>query len=156
MDNRSLVHEIITLNVTHRYRVSKAASSLGLYFGQPAILEFISYNNGCTQKELAEHLHVSPASVATSLKRMEKSGFIARIDDKDDSRKKRLTVTEKGANALRDFRKVCDETDEQVFSGFTEEEKETLMYFLKRLNMNIADNEMTKEDFKKILTGGDR
>ena len=70
--------------------------------------------------------------------------------------RERLTVTEKGANALRDFRKVCDETDEQVFSGFTEEEKETLMYFLKRLNMNIADNEMTKEDFKKILNGGDR
>jgi DNA-binding MarR family transcriptional regulator len=156
MDNRSLVKEIITLNVTHRYRVSKAASSLGLYFGQPAIIEFISYNNGCTQKELAQHLHVSPPSVATTLKRMEKAGFIARIEDSSDSRKKRLTVTEKGVNALRDFRKVCDETDEQVFKGFTDEEKELLMSFLKRLNVNIAVNSMTKEDFKKILHGGDR
>ncbi len=156
MDNRSLVREIITLNVTHRYRVSKAASSLGLYFGQPAIIEYISYNNGCTQKELAEYLHVSPASVATTLKRMEKAGFIARVEDRGDSRKKRLMVTEKGVNAFRDFRKVCDETDKQVFLGFTDEEKEMLMGFLKRLNMNIADNEMTKEDFKKILAGGDR
>ena len=156
MDNRSLVKEIITLNVTHRYRVSKAASSLGLYFGQPQIIEFISYNNGCTQRELSEHLHVSPASVATTLKRMEKSGFISRIEDKGDSRKKRLTVTEKGVNAFRNFRKLCDETDQQVFSGFSEEEKEILMGFLKRLNVNIADNEMIKEDFKKILTGGDR
>ena len=87
---------------------------------------------------------------------MEKSGFIARIDDKDDSRKKRLTVTEKGANALRDFRKVCEETDEQVFKGFTDEEKETLMHFLKRLNMNSVDSEMTKEDFKKIISGDDK
>jgi K+-sensing histidine kinase KdpD len=78
------------------------------------------------------------------------------VDAMENCQKKHLTVTEKGANALRDFRKVCDETDEQVFSGFTEEEKETLMYFLKRLNMNIADNEMTKDDFKKILNGGDR
>ena len=100
MDNRSLVHEIITLNVTHRYRVGKAASSLGLYFGQPSILEFILQNNNCTQKELAEHLHISPASVATTLKRMEKSGFIERIEDKSDTRKKRLTVTEKGENVL--------------------------------------------------------
>ena len=68
----------------------------------------------------------------------------------------RARGAEKGANALRDFRKVCDETDEQVFKGFTDEEKETLMYFLKRLNMNIADSEMTKEDFKKIISGGDR
>ena len=78
MDNRSLVHEIITLTVTHRYRVGKAASELGLYFGQPGILEYILMNNGCTQKELAEHLHVSPASVATTLKRMEKSGFFVK------------------------------------------------------------------------------
>ena len=87
---------------------------------------------------------------------MEKAGFIARIEDSSDSRKKRLTVTEKGVNALRDFRKVCDETDEQVFKGFTDEEKELLMSFLKRLNVNIADNGMTKEDFKKILHGGER
>lgn len=151
MDNRSLVHEIITLNVTHRYRVSKAASALGLYFGQPAIIEYITQNNGCTQKELAEHLHISPASVATTLKRMEKAGFIARIEDKVDTRKKRLTVTERGAYALRDFRNICDETDMQLFAGFNEDEKEQLMSYLKRLNTNIAANELSREDFKKII-----
>ena len=151
MDNRSLVCEIITLNVTHRYRVGKAASKLGLYFGQPAILEYILMNNGCTQKELAEHLHVSPASVATTLKRMEKSGFILRIEDKKDTRKKRLTVTERGVNALREFRKVCEETDGQLFKNFSEEEKEQLMGYLKRLNSNIAASDLSREKIKKIM-----
>ena len=64
MDNRSLVHEIITLNVTHRYRVGKAASSLGLYFGQPSILEFILQNNNCTQKELAERTGIHQADIS--------------------------------------------------------------------------------------------
>ncbi|MBR2876217.1 MAG: MarR family transcriptional regulator [Clostridia bacterium] len=156
MNNRSLVHEIITLNVTHRYRVGKAASSLGLYFGQPAIIEYVSANNGCTQKELAEHLHISPPSVATTLKRMEKSGFIKRIEDKNDSRKKSLTVTEKGSSALKDFRKLCEETDSQLFVGFSEEEKEQLMSYLKRLNENIADSELSCEDYKKILKGSEK
>mgnify|MGYP003307215107 CR=1 FL=1 len=151
MDNRSLVHEIITLNVTHRYRVGKAASSLGLYFGQPAILEFILQNKDCTQKELAEHLHISPPSVATTLKRMEKAGFIKRIEDESDTRKKRLTATEKGENALHNFRKICDETDSQLFINFTEEEKEQLMSYLKRLNSNIADSNLNCDCFKKIL-----
>ncbi len=151
MDNRSLVHEIITLTVTHRYRVGKATSSLGLYFGQPAIIEYITENNGCTQKELAEHLHISPPSVATTLKRMERAGFIARIEDKTDTRKKRLTVTERGAYALRDFRKLCDETDMQLFNGFSEDEKEQLMSYLKRLNANIADSELSRDKFKKII-----
>jgi DNA-binding MarR family transcriptional regulator len=151
MDNRSLVHEIITLNVTHRYRVGKAASSLGLYFGQPAILEFILQNNNCTQKELAEHLHISPPSVATTLKRMEKAGFIKRIEDESDTRKKRLTVTEKGEKVLHDFRKLCDETDLQLFINFSEDEKEQLMSYLKRLNTNIADSNLKCDSFKKIL-----
>lgn len=151
MDNRSLVHEIITLTVTHRYRVGKAASELGLYFGQPGILEYILMNNGCTQKELAEHLHVSPASVATTLKRMEKSGFILRAEDKDDTRKKRLTATEKGSDALRSFRKVCEETDGQLFKNFSEEEKEQLMGYLKRLNSNIAASDLSREKIKKIM-----
>lgn len=151
MDNRSLVHEIITLNVTHRYRVGKAASSLGLYFGQPAILEFILQNESCTQKELAAHLHISPPSVATTLKRMEKAGFIERIEDKADTRKKRLSVTKKGENALKDFRKLCDETDLQLFTGFSEGEKEQLMSYLKRLNGNIADSDLSRDNFKNIM-----
>ncbi|MBO7178835.1 MAG: MarR family transcriptional regulator [Clostridia bacterium] len=151
MDNRSLVHEIITLNVTHRYRVGKAASSLGLYFGQPAILEFILQNKSCTQKELAIHLHISPASVATTLKRMEKAGFIERIEDKADTRKKHLSVTKKGENALKDFRKLCDETDLQLFAGFSENEKEQLMSYLKRLNGNIADSDLSRDNFKNIM-----
>ena len=72
-------------------------------------------------------MHVSPASVATTLKRMEKSGFILRAEDKDDTRKKRLTATEKGSDALRSFRKVCEETDGQLFKNFSEEEKETIL-----------------------------
>ena len=151
MDNRSLVHEIITLTVTHRYRVGKASSKLGLYFGQPQIVEYISLNNGCTQKELAEHLHISPASVATTLKRMEKSGFITRADDKNDSRKKRLIATEKGVNALREFRKICRETDGQLFNDFSDEEKTQLMSYLKRLNANIADSELSREKIKSIM-----
>ena len=82
---------------------------------------------------------------------MEKAGFIARIEDKVDTRKKRLTVTERGAYALRDFRNICDETDMQLFAGFSEEEKEQLMSYLKRLNSNIAANELSREDFKKII-----
>ena len=64
MDNRSLVHEIITLTVTHRYRVGKATSKLGLYFGQPAILEYILMNNGCTQKELADKINCTDKAVS--------------------------------------------------------------------------------------------
>ena len=82
---------------------------------------------------------------------MEKSGFILRIEDKKDTRKKRLTVTERGVNAFREFRKVCEETDGQLFKNFSEEEKEQLMGYLKRLNSNIAASDLSREKIKKIM-----
>ena len=87
MELRELVHDFISISVIHRYRISKSASRVGLYFGQPSILRYITEQDGCTQKELAEALHISPASAATSLKRIEKAGLITRTADSQDSRK---------------------------------------------------------------------
>mgnify|MGYP003506704792 CR=1 FL=1 len=72
MTYRDLVHQIISTTLIHRHRITKSAQQAGLYYGQPMILEYIMNNNLCTQKDLAKSLHISPASVATSIKRKEK------------------------------------------------------------------------------------
>ena len=115
MNYRDLVHQIISTTLIHRHRITKSAQQAGLYYGQPMILEYIMNNNLCTQKDLAKSLHISPASVATSIKRLEKSGLISRITDENDSRKNRLSVTESGLAAIKNFREICDSTDREMF-----------------------------------------
>lgn len=148
MNYRDLVHQIISTTLIHRHRITKSAQQAGLYYGQPMILEYIMNNNLCTQKDLAKSLHISPASVATSIKRLEKSGLISRITDENDSRKNRLSVTESGLAAIKNFREICDSTDREMFKNFTEEECEILNNLMKRLYNNLDNGDFCNEKIK--------
>ncbi len=151
MDLRELVHELISISVIHRCRITKSASSVGLYYGQPMILEYVKNNDKCSQKELACAVHISAASAAISLKRIEKAGFLTRTADEKDPRKKHLSITPKGEKALLEFHKICDTTDKEMFKGFSKEDKETLHSLLLRLHDNLDSKSYTKEEISKLL-----
>lgn len=151
MELRQLVHELILISVIHRYHITKSALSVGLYFGQPNMLEFILEHDACSQKELATALHISPASAAISLKRMEKAELITRTPDDKDPRKNHISVTAKGKNALSEFRKICDTTDENMFRGFSAEDREELHRLLSRLHENLDSQSLSKEEVCEFL-----
>lgn len=151
MELRELVRELILISVIHRYHITKSALSVGLYFGQPNMLEFILEHDACSQKELARALHISPASAATSLKRMEKAELITRTPDEKDPRKNHISVTQKGKNAMIEFRKICDTTDENMFKGFSSEEREELHRLLSRLHENLDSQSLSREDVCDLL-----
>ena len=148
MTYREMVQKLISTSLIHRYHITKSAQKAGLYYGQPMILEYINENNLCTQKELADSLHISPASVATSIKRLEKSGFVKRSTDKEDVRKNRLSLTQGGLKTLTDFRSICDETDKEMFKGFSDEECELLCNYLQRLYNNLNTENLTNCQMK--------
>jgi DNA-binding MarR family transcriptional regulator len=152
MELKDLVHEIISISVIHRYHITKAALSVGLYFGQPNMLEYIMENSLCTQKELAEAMHITPASVAISLKRMEKAELITRTPDINDIRKNHICITEKGEKALQKFREICKATDENMFNGFSEDEQDILHGLLQRLHKNLNSQSLSKEEICEMLS----
>lgn len=156
MNYRDMVHKLISTSLIHRYHIVKSAQKAGLYYGQPMILEYIKEHDLCTQKELADSLHISPASVATSIKRLEKSGFVKRSTDKDDTRKNRLSLTYKGLKTLADFRFICDETDKKMFQGFSEAECELLCNFLQRLYNNLNTEKLTNCQMKAEIEKNDK
>ena len=96
-------------------------------------------------------MHISPASAAVTLKRIEKAGLITRSTDNNDSRKNHISITTKGIEALKDFRQICDATDEDMFKGFTSEEMETLHSLLVRLHKNLDTDSFTKEEIDELL-----
>ena len=152
MELRELVRELISISVIHRYRITKSASRVGLYFGQPRILEYIAENDACTQKDVATAMHITPASATVTLKRIEKAGLITRKIDSSDSRKNHLSITEKGLESLKDFRKICDATDEDMFKGFSEDEREALHNLLIRLHKNLDSENLTTEEISEFIS----
>lgn len=119
-----------------------ALSEAGLHFGHPRMLFTIAHLKGASQKEIADHLHVSPASLATSLKRLQKAGFLARSSDDADQRVNKIELTEKGQEAVRICFQLLRSIDRLMLEGLDESDKEQLFNLLSRLNNNLGKIEL--------------
>lgn len=81
--------------------IDRKVKDTGVYRSQHRILMMLGAHPDFTQTMLAEKLEVSPAAVAVSLKKLEKSGHISRACDELDNRMNRVVITEKGKKPLR-------------------------------------------------------
>jgi DNA-binding MarR family transcriptional regulator len=142
---KELVGRLMKLGLLRRLAIQEATADIGLYFGQLPILEYLMDHDQCTQKEIADQIKVTPASVAISTKRMQKAGLLEKTAAADNLRCNRLTVTAKGRELSQRFRSKFDETDQKMFAGFTEAELDRLRDYLDRLIMNIS-NETADEN----------
>lgn len=138
-DNPILLFHV--LHRAHRNAVDALLSRQGLQdVGSPMILMLLqSCENGqiTAQKNLADRLHVSPATIATSLKSLERMGYISKQPDQTDTRRKRVQLTPKGACAVGTCRQIFQEIDRTLYSGFTQEELTQLEGFHRRMLQNL-------------------
>lgn len=122
----------------HRNIVDGKFREKGLYFGQPPILKYLSEHENATQKEIADFLHISAPSVATSLKRMEEAGLVVRLENKKDARRNTVKLTKKGKELFLYAENMFLQIDDVTYKGFTEEEMDLMVTFLERMNNNLT------------------
>ena len=141
MEIREIMHLFLKFMHLHRQKVQAYIDEMELYHGQLPILEAIMNNNGCTQTEIAEALHVSAPSIANSIKRLEKNGLIIKEVDENDNRRSIISITEKGTLVSTTCRKKFDETDEKSFGSLTKEEREQLYKIMEKMVYNLGREE---------------
>ena len=148
---RETVHKMCRVTLLHRYRISTALSGLNIYRGQPEILGFLLENGECSQKQLAESVGVSAASIATSIKRMCKAGFVERTEDESDRRINRTRITEKGREVFLAGRTECGKVDSRMFEGFSDRDIDIFSGYLQRITENLSEDGLSeKEVFEYI------
>lgn len=148
---------MVRANLLHRYRISTALSGLNIYRGQPEILGFLLENGECAQKTLAETTGVSAASIATSIKRMCKAGFVERTVDEADRRINRIRITQKGKEAFLAGREECNKVDARMFSGISDEEIKKFSEILIKITENLSEDGISEKDvFDYIAKEDDR
>lgn len=148
---QDIVKNMSKLTLLHRIHIQKMAAANGLYPGQLPILEYILQNDNCTQKEIAEHLQVSPASVATSIKRMQRSGLVEKITDKSDLRYNRITLTDMGRKVVTKSRKDFNKVDKLLFKGFSDDEIKELCGYFERMIDNLSSEGYDNRSFFSLV-----
>ena len=105
----------------HR-RMHDLLDDLGLYRGQPSMLNALWAEDGMTHSQLAGRLNKSPATITKTVKRMEKAGFVERRPDPRDERLSRVYLTGAGRDIRSAVEGVWRAFEEQAFAGLGEEE----------------------------------
>ncbi len=142
MDERSgiIFHQLLR---AHHNAHMAALADRGLRdIGSPHLLVALSHYpddpaQAPTQKELADRLHIAPPTIAASLKCLERQGYVARRTDERDSRRNRISITQKGRDALHSGMQAFQQVDDAMFRGFTPEEREQVQAFHRRMLENL-------------------
>jgi DNA-binding MarR family transcriptional regulator len=109
----------------------------GIHPSQIPILMNVKKHNGCSQKEMAARLSIKPSTVNVSIQRLEKAGIVCRRRDEVDQRIMRVYLTEKGWEIVNSIYEFVKETDQIMFSGFTDAESCLLRRFFEQMQKNL-------------------
>lgn len=144
-----LIEKYITITKMHRSYLEEKLRRTGVYRSQHQILMCIYDHPGASQKDIACMYQASPATVAVSLKKLERGGYIKRAVDEGDNRFNQIRITEKGEQAIR--RSIClfNHVEDVLFQGFTEADLKGLEEYLDRIQSNMTSlmNEKEREEY---------
>ena len=149
MENtKQLVHEFIAASKLHHRAIENTVRGMKIHHSGHRLLVYLSRCEIMpSQKEIAARFDISPAAVASSLKKLEKDGYITRKTDDGDTRLNRIAITEKGKAILDETRTLFEGVDERMLEGFSNEERTLLFSCLSRMKQNLTTLcEENKED----------
>lgn len=106
---------------------------------QFVVLNKLSEQDGCSQRDLAECVFKDTATLARMLDTLERKGVVERRRDQEDRRQYRVTITDKGRDLIEQLRQLVHEHKQRTFSCLSSEELDQLMGLLARLRHHIRD-----------------
>ena len=127
MDEEAL-HILLMLGFHRSNReIARRIKREGLMPGQPKILEYLWFHDGASQKDISRECIIDKSTVTSLLKRMENLDLIRKETRPDDQRGINIYLTDKGWEKAKEIRKVIYATDDAMWQGIPEEEKQQFM-----------------------------
>ncbi|NLR99437.1 MarR family transcriptional regulator [Rhizobium sp. P38BS-XIX] len=123
----------------------RRVKALGFNIGQLPVLYLLRNGAQMSQKDLAKFAKIEQPSMAQMLARMERDGLIRRTPDPADGRSSLVTLTELAVERLPAARQALEEGRANMLAGFSDDEVETLVHLMRRLNQNL-DRLIAEED----------
>lgn len=123
----------------HAYASRIEFANLGLTEAQPKILYILNRADGIVQKELAELCNIRPSTLTVILSKMENQNYIYKETCYVSGKKRayKVCLTEKGKEKAEQLEHIIEKLENKGFEGFTEEEKQTILKLLKRIEKNM-------------------
>jgi DNA-binding MarR family transcriptional regulator len=131
-----LVHDVSRMR---RTLFDDRMKPLGVTRSQWSVLAYLSResNNGTMQVDLARDMDVGKVTIGGLIDRLESSGHVERRLDARDRRARRIFITEKGFETIRQMQTVGAELNDHVLEGVSERDLKITEKTLARVKENI-------------------
>lgn len=139
LKNANPMKVMILVNQMHRKTMEKLLDGTGLHRAQHRLLMTLADREFNSQAELAKGLEVSTATVAVSLKKLERDGYIQKKAKEEDSRANFVKLTVKGEEVVERSRKIFETVDKQGVKGFSEQDLVVFRKYLKHVYDNLSE-----------------
>jgi len=117
----------------HRTDLTHRLALLGLHPGQELIVVDLHGHPGSTQAELVARMGIEQPTIAKAVSRMERSGFVQRVQDDADRRVVRLRLTEQGEEAVDGVMAAWHEAEAAVTERLSAADRRELLRLLERI-----------------------
>jgi DNA-binding MarR family transcriptional regulator len=103
------------------------------------LLKQAEENNGSSQRELAEHMHIEPPTLVRHLDKLAHEGLVERRRDEHDRRVTRVYITTAGRRRLQQLHGIAQEVDAELRALLSTREIQVLGTALMRIHDHFTD-----------------
>lgn len=95
--------------------MKRAFKQLRISFDEGIVLHNVMWNPGTTQDSIADSLVLDTAAVARSLKVLEQKGYLTRVIDENNQRRKLVTLSPEGEALGKQIHTAMQAWDDEIF-----------------------------------------
>ena len=119
--------------------ITQQIAVLGLYPGQPKILEYLLEHDGCIARDICRDCVLDKSTMTNLLGRMERQGLIVREENGQDKRASFLRLTDEGRALAEQAKEIFRQTDARAARNLSPEEQSQLVRLLKTVTQNLEE-----------------
>lgn len=141
--SRDLIHSILWVRVQLRQKIQLALRKKGMEISYEMlqVLGCLSHKPGLGQQELAKEVVKEKAALTILLNNMEEKGLIYRRVDEMDRRNRRIFLSEKSLELMKEVRPMLDGFYVSICDILGKDEVESGTRFIKRLVLAVDEAE---------------
>ncbi len=122
----------------------------GLVISHGNILAQLYIEDEQTMTSISSKIGRCKSTLTVLVDKLEKTGLVIRKPDSQDTRVKKLCLTEEGKAFKKTFLAISNELNSSLWQGFTKEEQELLMQFASRMNANLDNYTQNQSPFIEL------
>ncbi|MFL1456335.1 MarR family winged helix-turn-helix transcriptional regulator [Marinobacter sp. GN3S48] len=118
---------------------------LGVTRSQWWVLAYLSRHDGMVQSDLANLLELGKAALGGLVDRLESSELIVRRPDSEDRRVKRVFLTSKGKQVIKEMAAMSHDMSERILEGLDHDQRIQLCEMLETVKSNLVSIKSQEE-----------